>query len=174
MPKHEPQTSQTSPRQIIKGTEIVDDSWIYLGEDENAPAGAALLLSVERFLRDSKALRASGHRLGVRFETKHAGNELGDELASVELVAVDFPKFTDGRGYTVAQRLRNQLGWTGSLRAIGDVLPDQVFYLRRCGFDELDVRADKSIEDARSFLGTFSVVYQGDTVDPRPLYRRRA
>ena len=174
MPKHEPQRSQTFPRQIIKGHKIVDDSWVYLKEEEEAPAGAALLLGVEQFLRDAEALRASGHRLGVRFETKHTGAELAEELAEVELVAVDFPKFTDGRGYTLAQRLRKQLGWTGALRAVGDILPDQVFYLRRCGFDELDVRADKSIEDARSFLGTFSVAYQGDTIDPRPLYRRRA
>ena len=89
-------------------------------------------------------------------------------------MAVDFPKFTDGRGYTVARRLRTQLGYEGPLRATGDVLPDQVFYLRRCGFDELDLRDDENIEDARSALSTFSVVYQGDASDPRPLWRRRA
>ena len=162
-------------RKIIRGQDVIDDTWVYLSDEGAAPVDASeLLVSVERFLEQGEALQRAGHTLGVRFSPEHTGRELGEALSSVALVAIDFPKFTDGRGYTVAHRLRTQLGWTGSLRATGDVLPDQVFYLRRCGFDELDVRADKSIEDAHAALGTFSVVYQGDAADPRPLYRRRA
>ena len=166
---------QPSNRQIIKDGEIVGDAWIYLDDAAEVPSDASsLLLSVERFQAEGPALLDAGHEVGVRFSTAHSGRELGGALASAHLVAVDFPKFTDGRGYTVAQRLRTQLGWSGPLRAVGDILPDQSFYLRRCGFDELDVRADKPIEDALAGLGTFSVVYQGAASDPRPLYRRRA
>jgi uncharacterized protein (DUF934 family) len=167
--------AQSPQRRIIRDQDIVHDEWIYLGDQQDPPRHASsLLLSVRRFLEEANALIDSGHRVGVRLEAQHTGRELGHTQSRAELIAVDFPKFTDGRGYTIAQRLRTQLGWSGRLRAVGDVLPDQAFYLRRCGFDELDVRADKSIEDAHAALGTFSVVYQGAASDPRPLYRRRA
>ncbi len=123
--------------------------------------------------QEGQTLLAAGHAVGARFGPEHTGREAGEALNQAALVAVDFPKFTDGRGYTVANRLRTQLGYEGPLRATGDILPDQVFYLRRCGFDELDVRDDKPIEDAQAALSTFSVLYQGDASDPRPLYRRR-
>ena len=164
-----------SKRKIIKGQSIVDDSWSYLSDDQDAPSeSSAVVLSVDRYLCEADDFRAAGYRLGVRFEPHHTGRELGFRLEELDLVVIDFPTFTDGRGYTVARRLRSQLGYQGPLRATGDVLPDQVFYLRRCGFDELDVRADKSIDDAKSALSTFSVVYQGDAADPRPLWHRRA
>lgn len=92
-----------------------------------------------------------------------------DRLA---LVAVDFPKFTDGRGYSIAFLLRSRLGWQGELRAIGDVLPDQVFYLRRVGFDAFAVRADRSIATALKALGTFSDAYQGSGDNAVPAFRR--
>jgi uncharacterized protein (DUF934 family) len=164
-----------SKRKIIKGQSIIEDSWSYLLDGESPPSeSSAVVLSVDRYLTEADDFRAAGYRLGVRFEPHHTGRELGFRLDELDLVVIDFPKFTDGRGYTVARRLRSQLGYQGPLRAAGDVLPDQAFYLRRCGFDELDVRDDENIEDARSALATFSVVYQGDAGDPRPLWRRRA
>jgi len=94
-------------------------------------------------------------------------------LLGLELIAVDFPVFRDGRGYSVATLLRSRYGWRGELRAIGDVLRDQLNYLRRCGFDAFAVRADKNIHDAIKSFGHYSVRYQGAVDDPAPLFRRR-
>jgi uncharacterized protein (DUF934 family) len=95
------------------------------------------------------------------------------QLKNMQLIAVDFPSFRDGRGYSIATLLRTRYGWTGELRAIGDVLRDQLNYMRRCGFDSFAVRADKDIHDALLSFSRYSVRYQGAVDDPVPLFRRR-
>lgn len=94
-------------------------------------------------------------------------------LKGMQLIAVDFPTFRDGRGYSIATMLRTRYRWTGELRAIGDVLRDQLNYMRRCGFDAFAVRADKDIHDALKSFSHYSVRYQGAVDDPVPLFRRR-
>ncbi|MEN0108472.1 MAG: DUF934 domain-containing protein [Pseudomonas sp.] len=94
-------------------------------------------------------------------------------LADVALIAIDFPSFRDGRGYSQAYLLRRRLGWTGELRAVGDVLRDQLSHMRQCGFDSFAVRADKSVEDALKGLAGMSVLYGRSAIEPRPLFRRR-
>lgn len=95
------------------------------------------------------------------------------QILELDLIAVDFPVFRDGRGYSIATLLRTRYGWTGELRAIGDVLRDQLNYMRRCGFDAFVVRADKNIHDAIKSFNHYSVRYQGAVDDPVPLFRRR-
>jgi len=76
------------------------------------------------------------------------------------------------RGYSYARELRTRYKFQGEIRATGDVLRDQLFYLQRCGFNAFEVRADRSIEEAIAGLQDFTVTYQGDVTDPRPIYRR--
>jgi uncharacterized protein (DUF934 family) len=95
-------------------------------------------------------------------------------LHSVPLIAIDFPVFTDGRGYSIASTLRNRYRYDGELRAIGDVLIDQLFYLRRVGFSSFALRADQDRVRATSALRTFSDAYQGAADQPLPAFRRRA
>lgn len=94
-------------------------------------------------------------------------------FAQLPLIALDFPSFRDGRGYSQAYLLRTRLGWTGELRAIGDVLRDQLSHMRQCGFDSFAVREDKSAEDALKGLAGMSVLYGRSVIEPRPLFRRR-
>lgn len=94
-------------------------------------------------------------------------------LLGLEIIAVDFPVFRDGRGYSIATLLRSRYGWKGELRAIGDVLRDQLKFMRRCGFDAFAVRADKNIHDAIRSFSHYTVQYQGAVDDPVPLFRRR-
>ena len=96
------------------------------------------------------------------------------QMQGLALIAVDFPSFRDGRGYSIATLLRARYGWTGQLRAIGDVLRDQLNYMRRCGFDAFAVRADKDIHDAVKSFCHYSVRYQGAVDEPLPLFRRRS
>jgi uncharacterized protein (DUF934 family) len=110
--------------------------------------------------------------LGVWIGSSERPEELKDELSHFKVVAVDFPKFADGRGYSIAYNLRARLGYTGELRAIGDVLRDQLFYMQRVGFDAFAVREDKNIHDALKGLTDFSEVYQASWDQKSPLFRR--
>jgi uncharacterized protein (DUF934 family) len=87
-------------------------------------------------------------------------------------VAIDFPKFTDGRGYSIAWRVRNHYKYQGELRAIGNVLVDQLFFMLRVGFDTLALDSKVSAATAESHLTPFPDVYQGSTDNPEPLFRR--
>jgi len=110
--------------------------------------------------------------LGVWIGSSERPEELKDDLGRFKLIAVDFPKFADGRGYSIAWNLRSRLGYTGELRAIGDVLRDQLFLMQRVGFDAFAVRADKNIHDALKGLTDFSEVYSNSWDQKSPLFRR--
>ncbi len=95
-------------------------------------------------------------------------------LDAVPLIAIDFPVFNDGRGYSTAALLRSRYRYRGDLRAIGDVLIDQLFFLRRVGFSSFVLRADQDRDRAVKALRTFSEVYQGAVDQPLPAFRRHA
>jgi len=97
---------------------------------------------------------------------------LKDDIARMPVIAIDFPKFADGRGYSIAYNLRARLAYTGELRAIGDVLRDQLFYMQRVGFNAFAVRADRDIHDALKGLTDFSEPYQASWDQKSPLFRR--
>ena len=94
-------------------------------------------------------------------------------LDQFELVALEFPKFTDGRSYSHARRLRDRFGYRGEIRAVGEVLRDQLFFMQRCGIDSYQVREDKDAEDALKGLSDFSVKYQTAADGAPPVYKLR-
>lgn len=170
--------------QIIKDRAVVDDDWsvLRLAEGEtpdtvelpdDAAAGKLIVpLAVWQARRDALAERASRGALGVWLAPDESPATLGDDLPRLAVIAIDFPKFTDGRGYSIAYNLRRRLGWTGELRAIGDVLRDQLFQMARCGFDAFATRQDRNIHDALKGLSVFSETYQASVDNPVPLFRR--
>ncbi|MHB0775472.1 DUF934 domain-containing protein [Halomonas sp. WWR20] len=99
--------------------------------------------------------------------------ELASRLEEAPLVAIDFPVFTDGRGYTLARLLRERFHYQGEVRAIGDVLVDQLYYMTRCGFDALALREDQQLDDAQRALSAFSISYQPGIDSDEPLFTRR-
>ncbi|HET7770957.1 MAG TPA: DUF934 domain-containing protein [Chloroflexota bacterium] len=99
--------------------------------------------------------------------------ELAAAVGTLEIVAVHFPKFTDGRGYSIGALLRTRHGFKGELRAFGDVGRDQLFYLRRCGFDAFRLADHRDPHDALASLADFTVRYQASVDDPVPLFRKR-
>ncbi|MCE4072625.1 MULTISPECIES: DUF934 domain-containing protein [Pseudomonas] len=120
--------------------------------------------------RASSLLQGHGVLLGPDDDPQ----QLAQWLDEIPLIAIDFPSFRDGRGYSLAYLLRSRLGWRGELRAVGDVLRDQLAHLRQCGFDAFAVREDKSVEDALKGLAGLSVLYGRSAIEPRPLFRRRS
>lgn len=163
--------------EIIKNKSIVADDWnvLRLAEGETAeavtvPAGQVIVpLKVWQAQRAALQGRTD---VGIWFASDERAEELKGELAQFAVIAVDFPKFADGRGYSIAYNLRARLGYTGELRAIGDVLRDQLFYMQRVGFDAFAVRADKNIQDALKGLTDFSESYQTSWDEKNPLFRR--
>lgn len=95
-------------------------------------------------------------------------------LEQIDLIALHFPKFTDGRAYSQAVELRTQLKWRGEIRAFGDVLRDQLTHMHHCGFNSFAVREDKDINDAVKGLTAISTRYSGSAIEPEPLFRRRS
>lgn len=168
---------------IIKGRQIVDDVWqvLTLAEGETAkqalvPVGKVLVPLAVWLARHDELLQRKHHGddLGVWLSPADDPAALAPHIDHFAVIAVEFPRFSDGRGYSIAALLRSRYGYKGELRAIGDVLRDQLFYLTRVGFDAFAMRADRSIEDALNGFKDFSVVYQSTVDQPLPLFRRRA
>ncbi len=159
---------------LIKNREVVaDDSWVFVPDGADVPTGGDVVVTASRLLSERESLTARQGRLGVRIEPDEDAEPLAPLLDDLSLVAVSFPKFTDGRGYSSARLVRERFGFGGELRAVGNVLPDQVFYMARCGFDAFELAEGKDPEHALAALEEFSVTYQAASDDPRPLYRRR-
>lgn len=112
---------------------------------------------------------AAGSPVGVRVPSDTLAVPFLDRLA---LIVVEFPKFTDGRGYSLARLLRRN-GFAGELRATGYVLRDQLLYLERCGFNAFELKEGKPLESALEAFGELTHTYQATALDPRPIYRRR-
>ncbi|MBD9481785.1 DUF934 domain-containing protein [Pseudomonas sp. PDM14] len=146
---------------------VENDPWQLLRDDEPAPAGAALIVPLAQWLLQRDPAQ------GLWLAPDDDAESLAELLPHLPLIAVDFPSFRDGRGYSQAYVLRTRLGWSGELRAVGDVLRDQLSHMRQCGFDAFAVRADKSVEDALKGLAGMSVLYSRSVIEPRPLFRRR-
>jgi len=164
-------------KQIIKHREVIDDDWsvLRLAEGETAEAVAVpegkfiVPLTVWQAQRDSLVDRTA---IGVWLAPDEQAAAIKEDLQRFGVIAVDFPKFSDGRGYSTAFNLRKRLGYTGELRAIGDVLRDQLWPLSRVGFDAFATRQDRSIHDALKGLTVFSETYQASVDQPVPLFRR--
>jgi uncharacterized protein (DUF934 family) len=168
---------------IIKNRAVVNDDWtvVRAAEDGALPAvdalGAGKVLvpfSLWKEHKDALVASRSKEELGVWLAPDDEPADLAADFDKIALVAVDFPVFRDGRGFSIGRLLRERYQWTGELRAIGDVLRDQLLFHARCGFDAFAVRADKDINDALNAFDEFSERYQGATDDPEPLFRRRA
>ncbi len=148
--------------------EIPDDDWVLLVGDvpvDSLPTGD-IIVPLPLWLSARDQLRSWPGRTGVVVRSDEQVESLEGELAGLSLVALDFPVFSDGRGYSNARILRERLHFQGELRAVGDVLRDQIFLMRRCGFDSFALRADRPAGTATSALHDFRHVYQQATIDP--------
>lgn len=162
--------------QIIKHRAVIQDNWQLL---EQSPAGALpfsgdVIVPLNLWTNERDALSFRLGRVGVWLETGADPAAIAPDLARFGVVAVRFDSFTDGRGYSLARLLRERYGYGGELRAIGDVLRDQLGYLSRCGFDAFALRADQNPLRALSAFDDFSEAYQASVERPEPLFQRRA
>jgi len=151
---------------LVRGNQVVEDNWQAADPDAANP-GRHQILGLDQWLSlADKSGRA------VLLEPGQAPAPLYEHLGQIPLVAINFPVFTDGRGFSYGRELRER-GFSGELRACGHFLLDQMTYLRRCGFDAFQLDDETSLEEALSYLADFSEHYQAAIDQPLPLFRRR-
>lgn len=158
---------------LIKDRQRVeDDPWTLVDNDAEIPAQGPVILPLARYLEQQAEWRQTDRPVGIWLGEEHMVEDVADVLDHVQLVALEFPKFADGRGFSKARMLRQRLNFQGEIRAIGDFLPDQVFYMLRCGINAFACRSESEAETTLSLLDTFSVRYQAD-VTAGPLFEQR-
>jgi len=151
--------------------QVVADGWQLIEDGATWNGAPGALIPLATALAQADRL-AQSSPLGVWLSPGDEPAQVVALFDSIALIAVQFPKFGDGRGYSTAALLRNRYGWRGELRAIGDVLRDQLFFMKRVGFDSFALRADRNPDEALASLADFSDSYQG-SVDPAlPAFRR--
>lgn len=164
-------------QRIIKHRQIVEDNWLLLAKDaarNNIPDTGDVILPLQLWCQHRQDLAERDGNLAIWLDSDEEPEAIDQpSLHQFPLIAIHFPSFTDGRGFSTARLLRERYGYCGELRAIGDVLRDQLFFMQRCGFDAYAVRVDKSPEDALLGLSDFSECYQAAVDQPLPLFRRR-
>lgn len=156
---------------VIKNRQIVEDHWQTVADDAELPAGP-VIVSLARWQQERATLRERGEPIGVQLPNTADVADVADDLPALALVALEFPKFADGRAYSQARLLRERYGYRGEIRATGDVLRDQLFFMTRSGFDVFALRTDRSLTDALEAFNDFSESYQPAADQPLPLYRR--
>ncbi|CDG84539.1 DUF934 domain-containing protein [Janthinobacterium agaricidamnosum] len=164
--------------EIIKDRAVVANDFGLLRLDEGqaadtieVPAGK-VIVPLAVWLAQRAVLETRLPDIGVWLASDERPETLAGDVEKLAVIGVDFPKFTDGRGYSIAFNLRSRLGFKGELRAIGDVLRDQLFSMHRVGFNAYDTRPDRSIHDALKGLSVFSETYQASWDQKAPLFRR--
>lgn len=171
-------------RKLIKERRIHDDAWKFVNlVDGEAPIDVCLpvgpLLVPVSVWKAKKACLIHreyehGFPLGIWLAPEDRVEDIAADLDDFSVIAIQFPKLADGRGYSTARLLRERYGYDGELRAFGEIGRDQLFFLNRVGFDAFVIGEGRSLEDALLGFDDFPESYQGAADQPIPLFRRRA
>ena len=159
---------------LIKNGQVVDDPWVYLDGDASPPAGAPVIVTLEKWQSEGKKLRGRGAPLGVRLRSDQPPSLIADDLEHFGVVALEFPEFKDGRGFTYARTLRQRHKYKGEVRATGTILRDQYMFLDRCGVDALEVDSPDDVAAWADAMAEISVWLQpaADGRQSAPALRR--
>ncbi|HEY4180908.1 MAG TPA: DUF934 domain-containing protein [Kofleriaceae bacterium] len=155
--------------QIIRDRAIVDDDFVHIAD--GAELSGKPIVSLARYIKERDSLRTLP-ALGVRVPPDKLPADIPD-LGRLTLIALELTKFTEGRPYSVARMIRQRYGFKGELRAVGDVLRDDLRYLERCGFNAFELKQGKSLTSALEAFAELGPTYQADANEPLPIYRRR-
>jgi uncharacterized protein (DUF934 family) len=136
------------------------NEWVRVADDSALPDGSKVIVSLERWQNERETLRQRNSAIGVSLKSNQSPLLLADDLDRISLVALEFPKFTDGRAFSYARLLRDRLNYRGEIRAVGQVLRDQYLFMLRCGIDTIEPPAEKRVEGYAEALTEFSVFYQ--------------
>ena len=154
---------------------MLEDSWQRLTtlEQDTVLADGDWIIPLNYWCVNRERLLGHKGKIAVCLNGDDDLEALSDSVGLLELIALEFPKFTDGRCYSYARLLRDRFAYHGEIRAVGDVLRDQLFFMQRCGIDSFRLREDKDAEDALKGLSDFTVNYQTASDEALPVYKLR-
>lgn len=148
--------------QVIKDRQLVENTWTYVADGE-ALADGDITVSLNRWNEEKPQFKNHQGKVGVRLESDDDVNVLADDVETLPLVELNFPAFTDGRGFSHARLLRDSLNYQGEIRAVGSYMADQAFYMSRVGVNAFAMDNTEELAVALSTLDDFSVKYQAST-----------
>ena len=160
--------------QVIRNRHVEDDRWEILPADATEVPSAPVIVPLALWKARREELRERRHPIGVWLKPDDEPGDVVADLDQLTIVAVQFPKWGDGRGYSTATLLRRRLRYRGELRAFGDLGRDHVFHLARVGFDSIRLGDRHDPHAALAAFNDFSLRYQGAVDDPLPLFRKRS
>lgn len=158
--------------QYIRDGKISTDGWLHADASSPLPAAGDVIVPLARWRAERGQLLSRPGRVGVRLASSEGPESVRDDLQHLALIALEFPSFRDGRAYSYARILREQYGFKGELRAVGNVLYDQFMFMHRCGFDAYEVQKDHDAERFARALTEFTVRYQPGEKTPSAIELR--
>jgi uncharacterized protein (DUF934 family) len=158
---------------VIKDGQVSANGWLHLDDDAPLPAGPVTVL-LARWQREREILLRRDAPVGIRLAPADAPEALADEVSALPLIVLDMAPFTDGRPFSQARLLRERLGFAGEIRARGDFLRDQMFFLGRVGVNAFEFPDGTDVTDRLEAFKDFTVTYQAAADTREPVYRRRS
>ncbi|WP_207462459.1 DUF934 domain-containing protein [Azospirillum sp. SYSU D00513] len=160
---------------LLKNGDAVEDNWAVIADDAPVPADRPAVISLDRWQAERASFDGRNAPLGVRLKSSQLVDTVLADLDRFSLVAIEFPKFRDGRGFSTGRLLRERHGYQGEIRAVGHVIPDQYLFLKRCGFDTVEAPEGTNLDSWKNALTEMTVAYQPAVGDDQPLslLRRR-
>ena len=159
---------------LIRSGRFVEDCFVSISDSDPIPSGANPIVSFARFQKERDALLARNSPFGIRLKSSDKPEALREDVARIALVAVEFPNFRDGRGFSWARLLRTRLGFKGEIRAVGQFLYDQLGYMVRTGFDSFEVPETLREEDFARAMKEMSYFYQPSVDGKKTIRELRA
>jgi len=145
---------------LIREGRLVPDPFTDASELADLPENRLLIVSLEQWQAHREALLARGAALGIRLRSDQSPAGIAGDLGHFAVVALEFPKYRDGRAYTHARLLKERFGYRGEIRAVGDVLQEQLHFMQRCGFDSFDIAGPDPEKAWATVAGDHTVWYQ--------------
>jgi uncharacterized protein (DUF934 family) len=158
---------------LLKDGKIVDDVWAFVEDGHELSPGGCVSVSLARFLSEHDDLLARNEAIGVRLQPNEDPGLLAPHLDRLHLIEVSFPKYTDGRGYSQAELLRRRHRYQGEVRAIGQVLRDQLGLMARAGFDAMMFESDAAEAIYAEAVTELSEIYQADASGRETVFVKR-
>lgn len=160
------------PKQYLKDGSVVANSWQLVAADADSLPTGDILVPVAYWQENQQQLADHSGNVGVWVDGHEEVEEFANSIAALPVIAINFPKFVDGRGFSMARLLRERFGYIGEIRAIGQFIRDQLFMMQRCGFNAFQFDSEIDLAAASKSLSDFSDSYQVAADQPEPLFKR--
>ncbi len=164
-----------SQLQVIKDKQVIEDNWTRFepGDDDAALPEGDIIVPLAYWQARREELLGREGKVAVCINGDDELSDIESELDGFELIAIEFPVFRDGRGYSMARALRQRHNFQGDIRAVGEVLRDQLYFMQRVGISSYQLKDGKDPQDALKGFTEFSVRYQGAVDNGEAIYSRR-